>query len=313
MTLHNYMDFTNLLDYMTIEYEVTQDGEVVQSGAVETPDLAPHAEAALAVPFTTPETGVCCLNLYYRLKDEDEFREAGHLLGFDQFVLREEKAAFTPGESRSVSVRETERSYTVEGETFRYVFNRLTGTFDSLVNEQISFLEKPMEWNIWRAPTDNDRNIRREWERAGYDRSAPKVYETSAEVTDDGVVLTAKLSLAAIYLQPCMKLTAVWTIRPDGRIAASVHGDRADEFPFLPRFGLRLFLPRAFDAVEYFGYGPFESYVDKRRASMLGKYTAAVADLHEDLRRLPRGRRRLLLLQRLRVHRGGAHRESAQL
>lgn len=282
VTLHNYMDFTNLLDYMTIEYEVTQDGEVVQSGTVETPDLAPHAEAALAVPFTTPETGVCCLNLYYRLKDEDEFREAGHLLGFDQFVLREEKAAFEPGESRSVSVRETERSYTVEGETFRYVFNRLTGTFDSLVNEQISFLEKPMEWNIWRAPTDNDRNIRREWERAGYDRSAPKVYETSAEVTDDGVVLTAKLSLAAIYLQPCMKLTAVWTIRPDGRIAASIHGDRADEFPFLPRFGLRLFLPRAFDAVEYFGYGPFESYADKRRASMLGKYTAAVADLHED-------------------------------
>ena len=34
-----------------------------------------RGEAALAVPFTTPETGVCCLNLYYRLKDEDEFRE----------------------------------------------------------------------------------------------------------------------------------------------------------------------------------------------------------------------------------------------
>ena len=47
-------------------------------------------------------------------------------------------------------------------------WNRLTGVFDSLTNGQISYLERPMEWNIWRAPTDNDRNIRREWERAGY-------------------------------------------------------------------------------------------------------------------------------------------------
>ena len=43
-----------------------------------------------------------------------------------------------------------------------------------------------------------------------------------------------------------------------------------------------MFLPRAFDSVEYFGYGPFESYSDKHRASMLGKYESSVADLHED-------------------------------
>ncbi len=52
--------------------------------------------------------------------------------------------------------------------------------------------------------------------------------------------------------------------------------------PFLPRFGLRLFLPESMNQVEYFGYGPLESYVDKRRASRLGRFSSGVDALHED-------------------------------
>ncbi|MCL2425499.1 MAG: beta-galactosidase small subunit [Oscillospiraceae bacterium] len=52
--------------------------------------------------------------------------------------------------------------------------------------------------------------------------------------------------------------------------------------PFLPRFGIRLFMPRAFDDVNYFGYGEYESYVDKRRASYRGLFNNKVADMHED-------------------------------
>ena len=52
--LHNYYDFTNLTDALTIDFEVTMNGETVQSGSVETPDLAPHGETEITVPFETP-------------------------------------------------------------------------------------------------------------------------------------------------------------------------------------------------------------------------------------------------------------------
>ena len=54
------------------------------------------------------------------------------------------------------------------------------------------------------------------------------------------------------------------------------------EFPELPRFGLRLFLPGELDHVRYCGFGPWESYADKRRASSYGLYAAPVSRLHED-------------------------------
>ena len=50
----------------------------------------------------------------------------------------------------------------------------------------------------------------------------------------------------------------------------------------LPRFGLRLFVEKEYDTVEYYGYGPYESYIDKHQASYIGNFRSAIADLHED-------------------------------
>jgi beta-galactosidase len=63
---------------------------------------------------------------------------------------------------------------------------------------------------------------------------------------------------------------------------ATIQAQQNIEFRFLPRFGLRLFMPKAMEQVSYCGIGPMESYVDKRRASWYGKFDSCVADLHED-------------------------------
>ena len=39
ITLKNYMDFTNLKDYLTVTYEVLCDGVSVESGAIDSEEL----------------------------------------------------------------------------------------------------------------------------------------------------------------------------------------------------------------------------------------------------------------------------------
>ena len=46
-----------------------------------------------------------------------------------------------------------------------------------------------------------------------------------------------------------------------------------------------MFVPKNFDRVEYFGYGPYESYIDKHRASYIGNFSALVSEMHEDYTR----------------------------
>jgi len=43
-----------------------------------------------------------------------------------------------------------------------------------------------------------------------------------------------------------------------------------------------MFLNRSFDKVSYYGYGPYESYIDKHRADYLGNFEALVDSMHED-------------------------------
>ena len=55
-----------------------------------------------------------------------------------------------------------------------------------------------------------------------------------------------------------------------------------DEFPDLPRFGVRLFLDRKLENVSFYGMGPQESYRDKHQASSHGRYHFKVGQMHED-------------------------------
>ncbi len=81
----------------------------------------------------------------------------------------------------------------VSGDNWRYVYNKRTGLFAQMVYENQNLLEQPMEFNIWRAPTDNDRNIKREWMRAQYDRTFDRAYNTTVTEKDGCIVIESDL------------------------------------------------------------------------------------------------------------------------
>ena len=139
-----------------------------------------------------------------------------------------------------------------------------------------------MEVNVWRAPTDNDRKIKPDWQAAGYDRSVTRCYHTGWRLEDGAAHISGVLSVSAIAVQPFLRLRTEWTVFPDGAVDLRLEAERDTEFPELPRLGLRLFLPGTMDQAEYCGLGPMESYPDKRRAASYGVYAAPVSCLHED-------------------------------
>lgn len=295
--LTNKLDFTNLKDYLKIEAELLIDGEVVETCDLGTLDLAPHEKTVVKVPFSTAylqhkssESGVS-VKLRYLQQSERLLTATGHELGFDQLFLKERDIPFVAaGESDkiaektvdSVCIEENQTTIIITGETFKYCFDRLHGSFVSLVINNQSILERPLEFNIWRAPTDNDRNIRNTWQEARYDRAFPRVYETKVSKENGVTAIYCRLAITAIQIQHILDLEVTWFIGADGTITVQMNGKRNKELPFLPRFGLRLFLPKHYDKVNYLGYGPGESYVDKRRSTWHGRFTQKVSDMYVD-------------------------------
>ena len=180
---------------------------------------------------------------------------------------------------------ETSDGWRVFGNDFSAEFSRRLGQFTSLIHSGVELLAAPIEFNVWRAPTDNDMYIRPEWEAAGFNEARTRVYSATATTDDNLVVFTVDYALLPIYRQAIARGTATWTVSADGEIGCEITVDRGNPHPrtdeaplWLPRFGLRLALDRRYDRVAWFGYGPLESYIDKRRASSVGIFANNVVD-----------------------------------
>lgn len=296
--LHNYMDFTSLKDYLYITWTVTQDGRVTAQGSLSEaalPDIFPHKEGLIDLEFEVPKTGKCYLKLHYLLKRDQGLLKAGSLLGFDEILLENEDGTNQTGAAvlaagtntneqdlKPFEAEEDDRFLTVKGPNFAYTYDKLTGCFQELSYENYSILERPMEYNIWRAPTDNDRKLKLEWMSAQYHRAVSRAYSTRTEVKKDRVELLSEVSILAAAQPRILNIRALWTIGLDGSLSVKMNVKRNTEFPELPRFGLRLFLPKDFEDVSWYGLGPGENYKDKRRASYHGLFKAQVKDLFED-------------------------------
>ena len=65
-----------------------------------------------------------------------------------------------------ISVKGTE--LIIKGESFIYIYQLAKAAFTSVKINQKELLERPTQFSIWRAPTDNDRNLVNKWKAAGY-------------------------------------------------------------------------------------------------------------------------------------------------
>ena len=292
MVLHNYMNYVDLKDYIYLIYEVSVDGEVDCVGQIELDESIPaHEEKTIKLPVSIPDSGKCYLKVSYCLKNNTQILHSNESLGFDEILLknidgRNQKAIKLLAEmntDNSFTVEECDRYFTIHvGQENTYRFNRLTGLFESITVKGKELLIRPMELNIWRAPTDNDMYIKSEWKKAHYDKAYTRAYTTEVVQGKHGVKITSHASVVAETVQKILDVTITWKIEAAGKIDADIAVTKDDEFPDLPRFGVRMFLDKKLSAVRYFGMGPQESYCDKHQAASHGLYRADVGDLHED-------------------------------
>ena len=287
--LRNMLAFTDLRDAVTIRWEVTCDGKVTEAGEIDNlPSIQPGTVGSIVLPFDVSAKGRCYLKLTYEARCESALVPAGHPLGFDEAPLQNEDArcqtslTFCRAGGAVLSVAEDDLTICVRGGDFAYTFSKLTGLWNSLISQGREVLDRPMEMNLWRAPTDNDRNIRLEWERARYDHTATRAYETMWTDEDGSIVIRSTMSVAADSVQCIANIAAQWRISPAGSVGMTLSVARTPEFPELPRFGLRLFLPQEMNQVRYYGLGPVENYADKHQAAYHGCFAAHVDDMHED-------------------------------
>lgn len=280
--LKNWLAFTAAEDALTCRYEITVGGEIRHAG-----EIALTLSALCQQTVTLPEAAaVTEANAYVRFiftaKDNRWF-DAGEKVGFDQLPLTAVSAAYVPDKTEgALQVTEDKRSITVSGEGFSVVIDRRTGLPRGMRFREKELLARPMDYNVWRAPTDNDSPFTADWRRFRYDALTTRVYDLTIEEQSGAVIVKSHASLAWLVHKPLMRLETAVTILSSGEIGIATAARVEEQRPCLPRFGLRMRLPAAFDHAAYLGYGPGESYHDKRQAAWFGAFEEEIDAARED-------------------------------
>ncbi|MBP3360786.1 MAG: glycoside hydrolase family 2 [Clostridia bacterium] len=253
LKIYNKYDFTDFSE-MSILYEIAADDTAVKTEEIKL-SIKPHEfeTVEIQVPEYTCKYGAY-LNVYLKDKSGFEVAHTQHMIA-DSIINENEKGdaigIITDGEFAKIS-----------GDDFEYKFNLHYGYIESLDD----YLKTPMRLSVWRAPTDNDRKVKNRWFDENYNKLHSKVYETSV----CGNVITVKGALSSVSREPFMRYTAEYTFYADGTIDVSFDGDFDEYRTFIPRLGFE-FKTQAKE-FEYFGYGPYESYVDMHHGSKMGMY-----------------------------------------
>lgn len=282
----NRYDFTDL-EQLEISYKIKTQTSVYKQGILNV-QCAPHSTVKITLDFSFPEFS---FEEFYaefscRLKNDTPWAEAGFELGFAQLRLpvqqtipeTETTASMTPL-CVTFSQENQGGMMTIEGDDFEYCFDMNAGHFTSIVFNGIQMLNEPPRFTLYRAPTDNDRNIRGAWNASMMQLASEQPYRCRIlEINRKYVTMLASYRIAAPAFMPFVKYSVLWVVYGSGEIGAGVTSEVRPSIGTLPRFGFELSMPAGCEYVQYFGYGPGSSYCDMKNYCKKGIYASTVTD-----------------------------------
>lgn len=281
----NLYDFIDL-SHMEICWRIEKDGQLVKQGTIHNLNAEPDKSEVLNLEYEIPEksNGNYYLTLSCLQKWDTAWAEKGYEISFEQFKLPVEKVGCNSTNlAYNIHVVENEGFVTIEGFDFLYVFDLEAGGFKKISRNYVNMINEIPKFNIWRAPTDNDRNIKNKWMDQGYERAVTHVYDAEIINRSEAFIeIAVNFSLGGYSKLPVLHGEAVWKVDVTGEITLNTKVKVRENALFMPRFGLQFTMPKGTEEVEYFGYGPHENYIDKRQSVKKGKYLTTVDKMFEN-------------------------------
>ncbi len=285
VTIKSRRYFTDTSD-LTLHYTVEENGEITAQGSISPFIINPGEEKTFGLQLGNKgNKRRRYLNLYFRTNRDHPWAPCGHQVGMEQIRLTDgtEELFALPKGLRNIQVADQEQTIIVtDGET-AYTVCKTSGEIIALTHGGKEMLTAPIAFNLWRAPTDNDRLIRVKWQKHGYDRMRSDLRSLQITVnTPEEAVIRAQYRIAAEAQPVLADLVVQYRFCSEKGLEIQCDFSRRKPAEFtLPRLGLQFAVDKGFENLRYFGRGPMESYWDKQLAARMGLFTSTVSDHFE--------------------------------
>jgi len=275
--VENKYYFTNL-DEFEATWVLRKDGKEVQSGTLGRIDVAPQTSEVFAVPLKQArDAGEHLLTVSFVLPDDRPWASKGHRVAWDQFEVpfRQALPDRSGDSGKPARLKTTDASFVVTGDGFSLSISRKSGAIESYRVDGVELLAAPLVPNFWKAPNDNQ--LRNDYtKRLGAWRNAAArrtLVDMTAKHCGGAVHVVSKYRLPVSDAGYEVK----YNIAGDGSVGVTaVYAPGKGDVPLLPRFGMKMAVPKQLDRVRWYGRGPQETYWDRKTGGEIAVYESTV-------------------------------------
>ena len=136
-------------------------------------------------------------------------------------------------------------------------------------------------FQAFRAPTDNDKSfgnwLAKDWQKNLMHAPKVEALACTGRALDDGSV-EVETAQRYVYLAGSILVNSIYKVYGDGTIDLSQTYTPEGDLPELPRLGVSFVADAACDNVEWYGYGPMETYPDRHRSATINWWRAKAGD-----------------------------------
>ncbi|OOF80398.1 glycoside hydrolase family 2 TIM barrel-domain containing protein [Rodentibacter caecimuris] len=281
--LKNYMDFTDTEEVIAIHYQITENLRVISEGYFDGIKITPKTTALLPLDLPETDNEFWHITLTYYQKIDRGLVAKNHCLGFDQLCFSSQSRLPVhqiKKATQTISLNETPHHVLISVGQICYELDKHRGIITQISCEGSAWLNAPLDFNIWRAPLDNDSLIKTHWLAAGYEQAVTRAYDLVIVEQESALEIRVKSGINAVSRERILTLDVIYRIDTQGNLSIKIHAKKQPHLPFLPRFGVRFFLKDSFQQAEYIGYGETESYLDKHQATQFNLYKTTPKSNH---------------------------------
>ncbi|MGL4738600.1 MAG: beta-galactosidase small subunit family protein, partial [Cellulosilyticaceae bacterium] len=258
---------------LSLYYEVMKGESCICFGNMDV-DVPAGETREVALPIKKElAAGEYSVTVSLRLKAPTLWAEAGHEVAFGQYVYANEM--IKEEEKKKITVISGLSNFGVRGDGFHVIYSTVYSGLISYKRMGKELIERVPRANFWHAPTDNDRG-----NRMGH-RCAPwkvaSLYATVADIKTSWDDYSA--SICYTYSLPIpgnATCKVTYTTYGNGEIKVAMDYAGVADLPEMLDFGMLFVMPKAYNEVKWYGYGPDENYCDRRHGARLGVYNHSV-------------------------------------
>ena len=277
----NRYEFINL-DHLDFTWFIAEDGKTVESGKLGKLDLHPGQSTVLSFNLSgvVPKPGAeYFLTIRARTNRDLPLIEKKHVVAWEQFKLSIRRPSAEQDITKFPAIRfsETDSTVSIIGSNFHAVVNKATGYLSDYVFKNRHLIQSDLMPHFWRAPLDNDlgnlMHIRTAvWKNVGKELTVQYFQRSLANNV-------AKIKVITEHKITGSRITMTYQIYGNGLIDIQQQLKTGNKrLPELPRFGMKMTLPKDFNRLTWYGRGPHESYWDRKTSAAVKVFSGSVWD-----------------------------------